>query len=257
MAWLKSESNLEKHPKLLAISRELDWERDRTIGFLHRFWHWVLSYAEDGDLNKFSNEIIAEGLNCELKVIEAFYKFKWIDEDRKVHNWLDYAGKYLESKYRTSNPKKWKTIVRKYRQSKNRLKTVFKPTDKTRLDKTDKIKIDKDTIKDIISYFNEVCKRNLTVNKTRIEIISKRLKEGISADSLKKAILNFSKDNWIDRHKYMDIVYAIGIRDKIDNYEKWIDYSDPQKEKQTKEEERRQKELEYSEKLAEERRKQC
>ena len=31
-------------------------------------------------------------------------------------------------------------------------------------------------------------------------------------------------DDWEDRHKYCDVIYCIGIRNKIDNLEKWLNY---------------------------------
>lgn len=86
----------------------------------------------------------------------------------------------------------------------------------------DKDKV-KDKDKEIMDYFNEVCEKSFKLNDNRLKIIQTRLKE-YTVDQIKKAILNFSKDDWEDRGKYCDIVYAIGIRDKIDNLEKWLNY---------------------------------
>lgn len=37
------------------------------------------------------------------------------------------------------------------------------------------------------------------------------------------------KDDWENRHKYMNIVYCIGVRNKVDNLDKWLNLQTPQK----------------------------
>lgn len=81
---------------------------------------------------------------------------------------------------------------------------------------------DLDTARAIIDYFNETCRTKLRVSAERLKIVKTRLREGKTADQLKKAVLNFSHDDWSDRRKYMDLVYAIGQRNKVDNFEKWF-----------------------------------
>lgn len=76
---------------------------------------------------------------------------------------------------------------------------------------------------DIIAYFQEVCKlKKYKSTSERIKIILICLKKGRSPDDIKKAILNFSRDTWVERSKYMDLVYAIGVIRNIDNFEKWF-----------------------------------
>ncbi|MEY2702799.1 MAG: hypothetical protein RLY43_1437 [Bacteroidota bacterium] len=75
----------------------------------------------------------------------------------------------------------------------------------------------------VITYFQEVCKlKQFKSTPERIKVVSTCLKKGRTIDDIKKAILNFSHDTWGDRQKYMDLVYAIGVRNKIDNFEKWF-----------------------------------
>ena len=75
----------------------------------------------------------------------------------------------------------------------------------------------------IFSYFCEKANRKLTLSTDRKKILHDRVKEGATLEDMKKAVDNFMHDDWPDRHKYLDIVYCFGIRNKINNYEKWRD----------------------------------
>lgn len=87
--------------------------------------------------------------------------------------------------------------------------------------KLSKDKISKDMCVDILSYFNIICKKSLTMTPERDRIIRANFKADRTAEQIKQAIDNFSKDDWPDRHKYCDLVYAIGVRKGVDNFDKW------------------------------------
>lgn len=74
-----------------------------------------MSYAEDGDLSKYTPEQVVFGLEKTDKTLyDALKTSNWIDADDFIHDWLDYAGRYLKSKYHTANPLKYKEILDKY-----------------------------------------------------------------------------------------------------------------------------------------------
>lgn len=75
---------------------------------------------------------------------------------------------------------------------------------------------------EFFAYFCEQTKQKLVFNDERKRVVEGRYKEKRSLQELKTAVDNFIKDDWADRHKYMDVVYCIGIRNKIDNLEKWL-----------------------------------
>jgi hypothetical protein len=84
---------------------------------------------------------------------------------------------------------------------------------------------------DVTSFFEYFClktKKRFTLNQVRRDIITLRLKDH-SLDQLKLAVDNFIQDDWPDRHKFIDIVYCIGTRGKVDNLEKWLNWQ-PKKE---------------------------
>ena len=78
------------------------------MGHLHSLWHAALEQQEDGDLSSWSDEFIAQMADYPgdaPQFVRLLQKHDWLD-GKVIHDWLDYAGKYLTAKYRTANPKK-------------------------------------------------------------------------------------------------------------------------------------------------------
>jgi len=129
MPWIESHQKLEKHPKLLEICNKTGWNKDEVIGKLHRLWWWVLDYAEDGILNRFSPEQFLSEINGKITpkdLLKILIDTNFIDKDLKIHDWWDYAGRYLTAKYRNTNPKLLQKIEKKYRATKSRSKVSLK-----------------------------------------------------------------------------------------------------------------------------------
>lgn len=80
----------------------------------------------------------------------------------------------------------------------------------------------KQQIKEVFDFFCHIMQKKILLSPERAKIIEHRIREGRTIEDLKKAITNFSKDEWPDRHKYCDIIYAIGTRNKINNLDKWL-----------------------------------
>jgi len=87
-------------------------------------------------------------------------------------------------------------------------------------------------IQDFLSYFNQKNGKSLKLTPERNRIIKARL-ENHTIEDLKKAVDNFVLDDWSERHKFCDIVYCIGIRNKVDNLDKWMN-AKQKKTRQTK-----------------------
>lgn len=122
MAWIESHQELERHPKMLELKQIMGWSLNETIGALHRFWWWCVDYAETGDLRKYNDEQLTAVIGLDNKqskvFIEAMVKVKWLERDPyfRIHDWWDYAGRYLQGKY-GREPKKWKAIQKLYGKS--------------------------------------------------------------------------------------------------------------------------------------------
>ena len=148
MAWIKSFRELEHHPKAQLLGKLLEQDMDTTIGQLHRLWWWCLAYAENGYLDKWGVEKLSQILGLK---IDKFVEAGFIDaEFLRIHDWWDYAGSFLQSKYKHQK-KKWFSVKKLYNGSKNGSSTGSNNTtdkidkiDKTRQERPDEIVIPKD-----------------------------------------------------------------------------------------------------------------
>lgn len=82
-------------------------------------------------------------------------------------------------------------------------------------------------VHEVFAYFCLKLNKKILLSPERKNIIEKHLKDGRSVEEMKQAIDNFSKDDWQDRHKYCDIVYCLGIRNKINNLDRWLNSAKP------------------------------
>lgn len=116
MAWIESHTVLGRHRKVILTASALGIEPVQLVGHLTVFWHAVLEQQEDGDLSDWSLLTI-ESLACwkgeSLKFVQALQQHGWLD-GHLVHDWLDYTGKYLITKYSSGNPERLKEIWAKY-----------------------------------------------------------------------------------------------------------------------------------------------
>lgn len=117
MPWTESHTVLIRHRKLVELATALRIRPAHAIGHLHALWHAALEQQEDGDLSAWSDEFIAQASDYPgdaPQYVRLLQKYRWLD-GRLIHDWLDYAGRYLEVKYRTRNPKKLEEIKETHR----------------------------------------------------------------------------------------------------------------------------------------------
>lgn len=84
-------------------------------------------------------------------------------------------------------------------------------------------------VTDFFSYFLLKTRKQFKLTQGVRELIVKRLKDGFTIEQMKQAVDNFVQDDWPDRVKHLDLVYCIGVRNKIDNLEKWLNAHPKQK----------------------------
>jgi len=109
-----------RHRKLLATARDLRIKPVYLLGHLHALWHVVLEQQEDGDLSNWTDETIAAAAGFDgdaAKFVSLLTSHKWIDfasTSKRIHDWLDFAGQYLVTKYARRNRDRLAEIWQKY-----------------------------------------------------------------------------------------------------------------------------------------------
>lgn len=102
MAWIESHQEVGRHPKTKKLARLLGVSLPAAVGHLHYLWWWALDFAQDGVLDKYDAEDIADAMQWDGdadKLVEAMLSSGYIDrtdESLAIHDWRDYAGKLLE-----------------------------------------------------------------------------------------------------------------------------------------------------------------
>lgn len=99
--WIQIYSNLIHHPKTTNLADELGIRSADAnpnavaAGMLVSLWLWAAQNATDGDLSGCSDRAIAEAAEYKKKpsaFVSALIKTKWLDEDRRLHKWEEYAS---------------------------------------------------------------------------------------------------------------------------------------------------------------------
>lgn len=99
MAWIESHQELREHPKTKRLCRLLALPRPMVVGYLHFLWWWAYDYAPEGDLSVFSDEDIADAVDWEGEpsaLMSALVQAGFVTEDRRLHDWEDFAQKWIE-----------------------------------------------------------------------------------------------------------------------------------------------------------------
>lgn len=108
MAWIESHQELDDHPKTRKAAALLGISIPTVVGHLHIFWHWALSYAQDGDLTDYDVADIAAAArwegdpetfvtaleSCGIGKHAGFLERQ--DGRLLIHDWYEYAGKLIE-----------------------------------------------------------------------------------------------------------------------------------------------------------------
>lgn len=120
MPWIESHTVLIRHRKVVDGAAMLGMPPAHFLGHLHALWHAALDQQEDGNLIKWSDAFIASAAGFTGKpdaFVRALRKAHWID-GKRLHDWLDYAGRFLESRYHTADPARlvsiWKVHGKAY-----------------------------------------------------------------------------------------------------------------------------------------------
>jgi hypothetical protein len=122
MPWIESHTEIERHRKIKLMAADLGIPPVYLSGHMHALWHNVLEQQEDGDLTGWPASLIAEMAlytGDAQMFVSMLKKHGFLDHQNDaqkmlIHDWLDYANKYLWRKYHSTNPAKYNAIIELY-----------------------------------------------------------------------------------------------------------------------------------------------
>jgi len=109
MAWIESHQSLARHPKTRRLARDFGCSIATAIGYLHLVWYFALDYAQDGDLARFCDADIAEAVGLDgdpTRFVQALTDAGFLDPDRRIHDWQDYAGRLVQRRQADADRKR-------------------------------------------------------------------------------------------------------------------------------------------------------
>lgn len=101
--WIPAHLDLGRHPKTKKLARALGCKLPCAVGHLFYLWWWAMEYAPDGDLSRYDDADIADGIQWEgapSELIAALTDTGWLNDDRTLHDWNEYGGRVYEEHQR-------------------------------------------------------------------------------------------------------------------------------------------------------------
>lgn len=102
--WIQVYSNLLHHPKTSTFSDALALKSSDVnieaiaVGMLVSLWTWAVQNAPNGDLSSVNDRTIAREAQWKRRpemLVDALQKSGFLDADRKLHDWEEYAELYI------------------------------------------------------------------------------------------------------------------------------------------------------------------
>ncbi|HAN21597.1 MAG: hypothetical protein A2Y15_05960 [Clostridiales bacterium GWF2_36_10] len=101
MAWIELHQTLPQNKKTLRLKSILKIKTPQAVGHLCMLWLWAIDNAPDGDLSIFLNDEIAEISGWDKSAdtfIKALQTAGFLDENKCIHDWYEYAGKLIDKR---------------------------------------------------------------------------------------------------------------------------------------------------------------
>lgn len=216
MGWIESHTHLVRHHKVLRMATALGIKPVQVVGHLHCLWHSVMELREDGDITDWTPDEIAfysryEGPSGKYL---AALENGWIDKRdgrRLIHDWLHYAWRALQGKYRTSNPKLLDEIRQKH--SSDTQKDEHKSDRPVRLKRTKVSRLPKGAFLDVWESYPK------KVGRDRAEArFMSSVKNDVDLAAVKKAMKNYLASDRVRRGFIQDGATWFG------RWRDWVDY---------------------------------
>ena len=105
MVWIRVDTALTRHPKVIKFASAINASRHEAIGLLVDLWTWSIDYAEDGDLTKYTSAELLTALGAfqtsaliEIDILEALETAGFVDRDGDrvyLHDWDAHQGQLI------------------------------------------------------------------------------------------------------------------------------------------------------------------
>jgi hypothetical protein len=106
--WAPIYQSLWTHRKTFELAALLGISETYAGAHCARLWTWAIDNAPDGDLSNLSDRAIAYGAGWTQEVslfVGALLRAGFLDDDRTIHDWDDYAGKLIERREKDAERK--------------------------------------------------------------------------------------------------------------------------------------------------------
>lgn len=105
MAWIESHTTLGHHAKTIALAAAWRKEMPTVVGHLHYLWWWALHNTSSGTITGGQRDLVARACWWRGKterfwdglLVAGFVEETGEDHALRVHDWMDYAGRLLDS----------------------------------------------------------------------------------------------------------------------------------------------------------------
>jgi len=101
MAWIELHQSAAWHRKTIKLAAELNVRRPEALGLLSGLWLWSVEAAPDGSLSHITDKEIAASAGWHGnpgRFVSALTTAGYLDVDRSIHDWYDFAGRLIESR---------------------------------------------------------------------------------------------------------------------------------------------------------------
>jgi len=109
MAWIELHQTLPTNKKTMRLSIILNIDAVQAVGHLCFLWLWAIDNAPDGNLSNFYNgeiALVAGWKGDPDDFVNALIKSGFVNENKSLHDWYDYAGKLIEKRREDADRKR-------------------------------------------------------------------------------------------------------------------------------------------------------
>jgi hypothetical protein len=220
------------HPKTLALMQALSIPRPMAVGLLELLWHFTSRYAPQGDIGRWTDDNIAQGLSWDgnsSELLAGFVKSGWIDTHEKhrlvIHDWHDHADEATK-KSLARNKLSFVTLSRRRRDVVATSRDKSRPPEPSQSlsqsqAKAGAAQADTDQSRAVVDDYNSTTGSRIGY-PGNVELAEKALEAGITPDTMHRVFVAVRDRStpaakwWAEQHKGFDWLMRTTYKRKSD-----------------------------------------